>query len=101
MEIYGKKGLMMNCSTNGFAAQGNCTHTSLSIPIYVIPIYKSISNIIKTLPDLGLSPCQELQEPLESAPVITGFVIHKHRHHFANKGLYSQGDGFSSSHVWM
>ena len=25
----------------------------------------------------------------------------KHRHHFADKGPYSQGHGFSSSHVWM
>ena len=25
----------------------------------------------------------------------------KNRHHFANKGLYSQSCGFSSSHVWM
>ena len=27
--------------------------------------------------------------------------IKKQRHHFANKGLYSQGYGFSSSHVRM
>ena len=27
--------------------------------------------------------------------------IKKHRHNFANKGLYSQSYGFSSSHVWM
>ena len=27
--------------------------------------------------------------------------IKKQRHHFANKGLYSQNYGFSSSHVWM
>ena len=27
--------------------------------------------------------------------------IKKQRHYFANKGLYSQGYGFSSSHVWM
>ena len=25
----------------------------------------------------------------------------KQRHYFANKGLSSQGYGFSSSHVWM
>ena len=25
----------------------------------------------------------------------------KQRHHFANKGLYSQSYGFSSGHVWM
>ena len=27
--------------------------------------------------------------------------ILKKRHHFANKGLYSQRYGFSSSHVWI
>ena len=27
--------------------------------------------------------------------------IEKQRHHFTNKGLYSQSCGFSSSHVWM
>ena len=27
--------------------------------------------------------------------------IKKQRHYFANEGLSSQGDGFSSSHVWM
>ena len=25
----------------------------------------------------------------------------KQRHHFADKGLYSQNYGFSSNHVWM
>ena len=27
--------------------------------------------------------------------------IKKHRHHFADKSLYSQSYGFSSSHLWM
>ena len=27
--------------------------------------------------------------------------IKRQRHHFANKGLYSQSYGFSGSHVWM
>ena len=27
--------------------------------------------------------------------------IKKQRHSFADKGLYSQSSGFSSSHVWM
>ena len=27
--------------------------------------------------------------------------IKKQRHYFANKGLYGQGFGFTSSHVWM
>ena len=27
--------------------------------------------------------------------------IKKHRHHFANKGPFSQSYGFSSSHIWM
>ena len=28
-------------------------------------------------------------------------IIKKQRHHFANKGPYSQSYGFSNSHVWM
>ena len=28
-------------------------------------------------------------------------ILKKQRHYFANKGLFSQGYGFSSSHVWM
>ena len=27
-------------------------------------------------------------------------ILKKQRHHFADKGLYSQNYGFSSSHVW-
>ena len=27
--------------------------------------------------------------------------VKKQRHHFADKGLYNQSYGFSSSHVWM
>ena len=30
-----------------------------------------------------------------------GQHIKKQRHHFVNKGLSSQGYGFSSGHVWM
>ena len=28
-------------------------------------------------------------------------ILKSQRHYFANKGLSSQGYGFSSSHVWM
>ena len=28
-------------------------------------------------------------------------ILKKQRHYFADKGLSSQGYGFSSSHVWM
>ena len=28
-------------------------------------------------------------------------LLKKQRHHFADKGLYSQIPGFTSSHVWM
>ena len=28
-------------------------------------------------------------------------VLESSRYHFADKGLYSQNYGFSSSHVWM
>ena len=28
-------------------------------------------------------------------------IIKKQKHHFVNKGPYSQSYGFSSSHIWM
>ena len=41
-----------------------------------------------------LTPCKEsYDQPRQH--------IQKQRHYFANKGLSSQGYGFSSSHVWM
>ena len=33
--------------------------------------------------------------------VMTNLYIQKQRHYFANKGLSSQSNGFSSSQVWM
>ena len=41
---------------------------------------------------LGRKAMTNLDQPL---------LIEKQRHYFANKGPYSQGYGFSSSHVWM
>ena len=39
--------------------------------------------------------------PWEKSYDKPGQCIKKQRHHFSNKGLYSQSYGFSSSHVWM
>ena len=39
--------------------------------------------------------------PLPSLMTILDSNIKKQRHYFANKGLCSEGYGFSSSHVWM
>ena len=39
--------------------------------------------------------------PLKKSYDETRQHIKKQRHHFANKGPYSQNYGFSSSHVWM
>ena len=47
------------------------------------------SHEIKTLLPLGRKTDQPRQH------------IKKQRHNFANKGLSSQGYGFSSGHVWM
>ena len=41
----------------------------------------------------GTILCQSYDQPRQN--------IKKQRHYFANKGLSSQGCGFSSSHVWM
>ena len=56
-----------------------------------------------------LQSCPTLCDPIDGSPPgspIPGTdqprqCIKKERHHFANKGLSSQGYGFSSSHVWM
>ena len=42
----------------------------------------------------GLSPWKKSSDKTRQR-------IKKQRHHFANKVLYSQRCGFSSSHVWM
>ena len=39
--------------------------------------------------------------PWKESYVKPRLCINKQRYHFANKGLYSQSYGFSSSHVWM
>ena len=39
--------------------------------------------------------------PVRIAMTNLDSVLKKQTHHFANKGPYSQGYGFSSSHVWM
>ena len=39
--------------------------------------------------------------PLPSPMTNLDSILKKQRHYFANKGLSSQGYGFSSSHVWM
>ena len=39
--------------------------------------------------------------PLKKSYDQTGQHIKKQRHYFADKGLSSQSNGFSSSHVWM
>ena len=36
-----------------------------------------------------------------SATTYLDSILKKQRHHFTDKGLYSQSYGFSSSHVWM
>ena len=46
--------------------------------------------------DLCSFPRQTIQWPTNMS-----LHIKKQRHYFANKGLSSQGYGFSSSHVWM
>ena len=45
----------------------------------------------------------KLKDLLLGRKVMTNLdsVLKKQRHYFANKGLFSQGYGFPSGHVWM
>ena len=63
----------------------------------------------------SLQSCPTLCDPIDGSPPgspVPGILqartlewprqhIKKQRHYFANKGLSSQGYGFSSGHVWM
>ena len=46
------------------------------------------------------NPLQQLRQQKKKSYDKPRQCIKKQRHHFANKGLYSQSYGFSSSHVW-
>ena len=56
---------------------------------FKIPVYSDCSHEIKTRLFLERKVLTNLDSILKS------------RHYFTNKGLFSQGYGFSSSHVWM
>ena len=45
----------------------------------------------------------KLKDLLLGRKVMTNLdsILKKQRHYFANKGLFSQGYGFPSGHVWM
>ena len=44
---------------------------------------------------------QSLQHPPTNKGLLGKGWTENQRHHFANKGPYSQGYGFPSGHVWM
>ena len=70
----GKQWLTLFLGSSKITADGDCIHEILSVKM-LTPWKKSYD--------------QSRQH------------IKKQRHYFANKGLSSQGYGFSSSHVWM
>ena len=58
------------------------------------------------LPNAGMEPVSLTYPALAAGFFTTGAnkprqCIKKQRHHIANKGLYNQSYGFSSSHVWL
>ena len=48
-----------------------------------------------------VTAAMKLKEPWKESNDQGRQQIKKQRHYFANKGLFSQAYGFSSSHVWM
>ena len=51
----------------------------------------------------GFLHCRQIlyQLSYQGRPIIARQCIKRQRHHFADKGPCSQGNGLSSSHVWM
>ena len=97
-------------------ADGDCSH-EIIIPVvdscwYMAkPIqYCKVKNKIKlnkkkrNLPTIKLSICKKKKKtltPWKKSYDQPRQHIKKQKHYFADKGLSSQGYGFSSSHVWM
>ena len=54
---------------------------------------------------IGGDCSHEIKRPLllgrKAMPNLSSIFKKIQRHHFADRGLYSQSYGFSSSHVWM
>ena len=56
--------------------------------------------IKKQLP-LGRKVMTNIDSILKSRDITLPTKVHLVKHYFADKGLYSQSCGFSSSHIWM
>ena len=98
-----KAGLKLNIQKTKIMASGlACPITSCQTPgekVETVTDFTFLDSKIMLDGDCGMklkdaAPWKEsYDKPRQS--------IQKQRHHFANKGLYSQSYGFSSSHVWM
>ena len=64
----------------------------------VVHIYSGI--LLKSL-QMVIAAMQLKDTPLKESYEQPRQHIKKQRHYFANKGLFSQGYGFPSGHVWM
>ena len=78
-------------------------HLSKSFPRFVmIQTVKGFSVFDETEIDIFLKfPCFLYNPANIGDKLSTKDSTKKQRHHFANKGSYSQSYGFSNSHVWM
>ena len=67
---------------------------TLTFMVFQYPSASVVNNILnKSIAVGGITTAMKLNMPRQ--------CIKKQRHHFADKGPYSQSYGFSSSHVWM
>ena len=96
-EETGKVGLKLNIQKTKIMASGPITSWQID--------GETVTNFIlggsKIIADGDCS--HEIKRRLLLGKFMTNLdsIIKKQRHYFANKGLSSQGYGFSSSHVWM
>ena len=94
-----KVGLKLNIQKTKITASGPITSWQVdgeTVADFTFWVPKSLQMVIAAM---KLKDTCSLEDKLW--PTYYDQHIKKQRHYFVNKGLSSQGYGFSSSHVWM
>ena len=95
-----KVGLQLNIQNTKIMASGPITswqidgETVETVADLIFWAPKSLQMVIAAMKLKTLTPWKESYDPPRQH-------IKKQRHYFVNKGLFSQGYGFSNGHVWM
>ena len=77
-------GIWSKCLVTGELGVSHFANWTYPLTMYIVTV---------SFHEPRLCICYSMDKPRQ--------CIKKQRHYFANKGPYSQGDGFSRSHIWM